>query len=257
MKLQPCDSYREKIEQYICNELNSDESRILLQHIGGCEKCRKYLNSLNEQEQKISAWVDSLQSSVQAGQDQTIERFRRMQALTPRITQTNRRFLWSYYVAAACLLIVAGFLVGRLSSSTFDTAKLQQELAEILRPQIEKQITESVVQSLRKEVISQYAKMQDNLAGQISSELKTYTEQTVVRNDIQTYRLLAELIDAIQTAQSQNQQWVLSAMDTLEKYRLEEQEKMRTDFANFAVYTGNELSRTQEQIKALSASTKN
>ena len=208
------------------------------------------------QEQKIAAWVSSLEPLVQTGQAETIERFRQMQARTPRIAKPPRRILWPCYAAAACILIAISFLVGRLSSPAIDTAKLQQELAASLRPQIETQVAESVVQSLRKEVVGQYAKMQDNIAGQISTELKAYAEQTVVRNDIQTYRLLTELIEAIQTSQSQNQQWVLSAMDTLEKCRLEDQKKMRTEFANFAVYTGNELTRTQEQLKALSTSTK-
>jgi predicted anti-sigma-YlaC factor YlaD len=256
MKPQPCEQYREKIEQYVCNELDSSQSRLFLEHIGQCPACREYLENLNRQEQKISAWVDSLNPMVETGQSETIARFRQMQAQMPQITKTPRRFLWLCYAAAACILITISFLVGRLSSPAIDTAKLQQELAASLRPQIENQVTASVVQSLRKEVVGQYAKMQDNIAGQISTELKAYAEQTVVRNDIQTYRLLAELIDAIKTSQSQNQQWVLSAMDTLEKCRLKDQTKMRSEFADFAVYTGNELTRTQEQLKMLSSDAK-
>lgn len=256
MNPKPCENYRDTIELYVCNELNVDESRALLEHISRCEVCRQYLGTLNQQEQKIAAWVDSLESSVRAGQAQTMDCFRRMQNPSPRITVVSGRFSRRWYAAAACILIAVSFLVGRLSDSSIDTAKLQQELAASLRPQIENQVTESVVQSLRKEVVSQYAKMQDNLANQISSELKTYAQQTVIRNDIQTYSLLAELIKAIQTAQSQNQQWVMSAMDTLEKSRLEDQEKMRSEFATFAVYTGSELTRTQEQLKALKTNTR-
>ena len=257
MNSKPCDNYREKIEQYVCNELNSDESKTLTEHISDCQACKLYMEALNQQDQKISDWVDSLESSVLTGQADTIERFRQMKNKPPRITVVSDRSPWLWYAAAACILIAFSFLVGRLSGSGVDTVKLQQELAASLRPQIENQVTESVVQSLRKEVVGQYAKMQDNLANQISSELKTYAEQTVVRNDIQTYRLLTELIEAIQTAQSQNQQWVLSAMDTLEKSRLQDQEQMRSEFATFAIYADNELTRTQEQLKALSSTTKN
>ncbi len=257
MSLKPCDNYKERIERYSCNELNQHEIEIMLEHIRQCDGCRQYLDALNRQEQKMAQWIDSLEPFIQAGQAQAVQQFRLMQSQTQRVAGISSRFWWMRYAAAACILIIAGFLAGRLSHPELDTANLRRELVASLRPQMETQITESVLQSLRPDIVGEYARMQDNLSKQIASELKTYAEQTIVRNDVQTYRLLAELIDAIQKAQSQNQQWVLSAMGKLEQCRLEDQEKMRTQFATFAIYTDNELTRTQEQLKALATNTKN
>jgi hypothetical protein len=249
MNSKPCDNYKERIEQYCGNELDGRDSKILLEHIRQCEGCSAYMAVLGEQDRQMAQWVEMLEPMIQAGQAEAVERFRQAQSQTQHTVGVPGRFLWVRYAAAACVLIAAGFLAGRGLRPSPDIAQLQQ--------QMERRVAESVLQSLRTDVAGQYTKMEDNLAGQISSGLKTYAEQTVVRNDIQTYRLLAELIDSIRTAQSQNQQWVLSAMNTLEQSRLKDQEKMRTQFATFAVYTDNELMRTQKQLKVLSANTKN
>jgi hypothetical protein len=257
MNLKPCDTYKERIEQYCGNELDERDSEILLEHTRQCEACRQYLDALRGQEDAITQWVESLEPTIQSGQAKTIERFRQAQSQSRHIVGAAGRFVWARYAAAACVLIAAGFLAGRGLRPSPDMAQLQRQWAAAVIPQMERQVTESVLHSLRTEVVGQYAKMEEALSGQIGSQLKVYAEQTVVRNDIQTYRLLTELIESIQQAQSQNQQWVLSAMTKLEQCRLEDQEKMRTQFATFAVYTDNELTRTQEQLKALATNTKN
>ena len=119
--------------------------------------------------------------------------------------------------------------------------------------QMQNRITASVVDTLRPEIVGEYARMQDVLSEQITLQLTDYAEQTVVRNDLQTYSLLSQLIEAIQAAQEQNQQWALSAMAALEQQRLVDQEQVRSDLVSFAVYTDKELQRTRQELESLSS----
>jgi hypothetical protein len=159
---------------------------------------------------------------------------------------------WTRYVAAASVLIVFGFLAGRAFNPSIDVDRLQKQWVATVQPQMEANITSSVVKTLRPEIVNEYAAMQDALSDQINVQLTAYAEQTIMRNDLQTYRLLTELIEAIESAQVQNQQWALTAMAELESQRLKDQQAVQNQVAVLAAYTDNEFSRTQKAIQALS-----
>ncbi|MHC4291368.1 MAG: anti-sigma factor [Planctomycetota bacterium] len=258
MKPEPCDQYRECIEQYSCGELKSGENEILLEHIQQCTACRAYLDALNDQEQKMAQWAESLEPLIETGQAQAVDRFRLMPEQTCRTAGVAfNRWRLAGYAAAACIFIAAGFLAGRGLQPSLDIDQLQQQWAATVQPQMEDRITASVVRSLQPEIVEEYGKLQDALSDQINLELKVYAEQTVTHNDTRIYQLLTGLIDAIETAQVQNQQWTLSAMAELENQQLRDKEEVYNQFATFAVYTGNELLRTQQKLEALSAKQKN
>lgn len=252
MKAKACDKYRDTIERYSCGELNAADSERLLEHIQQCAGCKDYLDTLKEQEAKMTQWAHSLEPLMEAGQAQAIERLH----LTPEpvVRKAGLQPVWRRYVgyaAAACVLIVAGFLAGQGMRPTMDMDALAQQWAASVQPQLEANITASVVETLRPEIVGEYAAMQDALSDQINSQLTAYAEQTVLRNDYQTYRLLTELIKSIQAAQVQNQQWALSAMQELEEQRLLDQQQMRSELATFAVYTDDQLQRTQQKLQEL------
>ncbi|MHC4553456.1 MAG: anti-sigma factor [Planctomycetota bacterium] len=254
MKAEPCEKYREWIKQYSCSELNPDDTETLLEHTQQCAACRASLEVLDEQEQKMAQWVKSLEPLIQTGQGQTVDRLRRMPEQTRRAAGSGlNRWRLAGCAAAACILIVAGFLAGRGQRPALDVDQLQQQWAAAIQPQMEKQVTASVLQSLRPGVVAEYAKMQDALSDQISLQLKAYAEETVAHNDVQIYQLLTGLIEAIEAAQIENQQWALSAMSELEGQRLRDQEVVHSQFVALAAYTGNELLRTQQEIEALAS----
>jgi len=58
-----------------------------------------------------------------------------------------------------------------------------------------------------------------------------------------TNQLLEELIDSINTAQTQDRQWVSAAFDQIELNRLRDNAQLTNAFANFAVQTEGELER--------------
>lgn len=252
MKPKACDKYRDHIERYSWGELNAADNERLLKHVQQCDGCKGYLDALNEQEAKMAQWAQSLEPLMEAGQAQAIERLH----LTPEpvVRKVSSLSPWRRYVgyaAAACVLIVAGFLAGQVLRPSIDMDALAQQWAASVQPQMEANITASVVETLRPEIVGEYAAMQDALSDQINMQLTAYAEQTVLHNDYQTYRLLTELIKSIQVAQVQNQQWALSAMQELEEQRLLDQQQMRSELATFAVYTDDQLQQTQRKLQDL------
>ena len=253
MNNKPCEQYHEIIEQYGCGELGEDKRKHLEEHLQECEQCQTYIEGLQTQEAGLQQWVRSLEPMIESGQADLLEQFRQLPDRHASIHKIAEHRGWLRFAIAASVLIVMGFLAGMAFRPSVDIEQLQQQWAASIQPQLEKQITDSVVQSLRPGIVDEYVKLQKALSEQISNELTTYTEQTVMRNDLQTYRLLNELIQAIESAQVKNQEWAITAMAELEKQRFLDQEAFQNQVAVLAAYTGNELFRTQKAIEALSA----
>lgn len=244
MKLNPCEKYRELIERYSENAAISEATDELTEHIKQCAGCRAYLEALSKTDKTITDWVASLEPLIENGTAEAIRRFHQLPEPQTRITAGSNRWRWLGYAAAACVLIVSGFLAGRGQGSSVGAEELAQ---------MQNRITASVVDTLRPEIVGEYAKMQNALSDQITLQLTDYAEQTVLRNDLQTYSLLTQLIEAIQAAQARNQQWALSAMQELEAQRLQDQQQVRSELAAFAAYTGSELQRTRQELESLSS----
>lgn len=250
MKPKACKKYRQLINQYIESDPHTGPTGELKEHLRECKACQAYLESFSHVDERTTAWAQSLEPLIEAGQSQTISRLRQMPQ--PYNAAPAPRWRWLGYAAAACVLLAAGFLVGRGLRPSVDMNELQQQWAATVQPQVEARVTESVLASLRPDIVNEYAKMQDTLSDQITTELKTYAEETVKYNDVQTYHLLSRLIEAIETAQLQNQQWALSAMKELDDQRLLDQQQVRSELAAFAAYTDNELLRTRKDLETLS-----
>lgn len=244
MKDKTCEKYKSFIEACSDDSAENNLTDEMREHLHTCQDCRAYREALDKSHRAMTDWVESLEPMIASGQSAAINRFRQIPQPQTRMTAGSNRWRWVGYAAAACVLLASGFLAGRGRGSSVGADELAQ---------IEDRITASVVDTLRPQIVGEYAKMQDALSEQITLQLTDYAEQTVMRNDLQTYSLLSQLIGAIQTAQAQNQQWAVSAMTELEQQRLLDQEQMRSELATFAVYTDNELQRTRQQLENLTS----
>lgn len=255
--MKPCEKYKDSIEQYSINETAYEQTKSLLEHIGTCDACRDYLESLMNQNTKIERWIESMDPFLESGQSQAVNALYKIpDGLGCKAPAFNRWHIIGYF-AAACVLITTGFMAGRGFGSSMDVEVLRQQIAESIQPQIEDCVTASVLNTLETSIPEEYSKVKTALSDQIATGLEDYTKQVVMRNDIQTYRLLAELIDAIQTAQVQNREWALTAMGALEEQRLLEQEQVRSEMAAFVVYTDQELDRTRRELQNLATNKTN
>jgi len=239
------------IEQYACGELDAEQAEALLKHARECPSCSRYLEMLHKADRVLAGWADSMEPMMESGQLRTIECLRQMPTLHMKPIQSPGRWRWPKLAAAACVLIAAGFMAGQALRPSIDMDALARQWAASAQPRMEENITASVIETLRPEIVGEYAAMQDALSDQITLQLTAYAEQTVLRNDYQTYRLLSELIKAIQAAQVRNQQWALSTMQELDQQRLLDQQQVRSELATFAIYADGQLEQTQKKLQEI------
>ena len=91
----------------------------------------------------------------------------------------------------------------------------------------------------------------------MTDQFQTCARETLTASNYQTNQRLQELIDAIAKAQAQERQWVYSALDQIERNRIQDQYQMRQGLAAFAALTGDELAKTQQKIDSLGGSDAN
>jgi hypothetical protein len=142
--------------------------------------------------------------------------------------------------AAAVLLIVAGYAVGRISSPRPpDIEKLQRAL----EPAIRSRLLGEMKQYWQLALTSSYAQLKSELSQQYRSDLNQFAAYTLAASGAATNQLLEELIESINAAQTQDRQWVSAAFEQIELNRLRDNAELSNAFAAFAVQTEGELER--------------
>jgi hypothetical protein len=138
--------------------------------------------------------------------------------------------------AAAVLLIIAGYAVGRISSP-------RQPNIEQLQATIRSRLLDEMKQYCQLALTSSYAQLKNELSQQYRSDLNQFAAYTLAASGAATNQLLEELIESINVAQTQDRQWVSAAFDQIELNRLRDNAQLTNAFANFAVQTEGELER--------------
>ena len=241
-----CEQYRKQIELYESGLLeDKQEVAWLMEHLQDCPECAARLASLEQQDRNLDDWVESLESIIAAGQEQSIQAFRAMDSPVPNANKGGFlkpvRTHWMRYAAAAAILIIAGFLAGRLSTPSVD----------------QERVVSAVLDQLRPDLAQGFAQLKEDVSADMTDQFQTYARETLAASNYQTNQQLQELIDAIAKAQVQERQWVYSALDQIERNRIQDQYQMRQGLAAFAALTGDELEKTQQKIDSLAGSDAN
>jgi hypothetical protein len=142
--------------------------------------------------------------------------------------------------AAAVLLIIAGYATGRLTSPKPPDI---EQIQDALEPAIRNRLADEMKQYLLLGLTNSYVRLKDDLTQQYRSDLNQYATQTLAASNTVTNRLLQELIESINAAQTQERQWVAAAVGQIELNRLRDNAQLTNAFANFAVQTEDELER--------------
>ena len=148
------------------------------------------------------------------------------------------------FAAAAVLLIVAGYAVGRFSAPRPPD---MEELQAALEPVIRRNLLDQIKHDFQSDLATSYVQLRDDLTEQYSRDLNQFAAYTLTASGAATNRLLEELIESISTAQTQERQWFTAAIEQVELNRLRDS----TAFANFAVHTEDELERTRQGFAQL------
>ncbi len=179
-----------------------------------------------------------------SGQPNTVTTGRRIRFIE-RLKATNS---FTKVAAAAVLLIIAGYATGRLSAPPPPDV---EQLQAALEPAIRQNLLDEMKQYWQLALVSSYVQLKDDLTQQYRSDLNQFAAYTLAASGAATNQLLEELIESINTAQTQDRQWVAAAFEQIELNRLRDNARLTNAFATFAVQTEDELQRTKQDMAQL------
>ena len=85
----PCPQMQDKVADYVLGALDTQQAEALQKHLGGCEACRQYAQSLQEQAQSLVALGRQIDADMEARRDKVIQA---LQDASPVQTGTRRLF---------------------------------------------------------------------------------------------------------------------------------------------------------------------
>ena len=176
-----------------------------------------------------------------SGQTDTVPSGRRIRFIE-RLKTPNS---FTKVAAAAVLLIMAGYATGRLLSPKPPDI---EQLRVALEPAIREKLLDEMKQYWQLGLTASYAQLKDDLSQQYRSDLNQFAAYTLAASGAATNQLLEELIESINTAQTQDRQWVAAAFEQIEFNRLQDNAQLSNAFATFAVRTEDELLRTRQNM---------
>ena len=179
-----------------------------------------------------------------SGQSNTVTAGKRIWFIK-RLKATNS---FTRVVAAAVLLIIAGYATGRLSTPRGPDA---EQLQAALEPAIRQNLLDEMRQYWQLALVSSYVQLKDDLTQQYRRDLSRFAIQTLAASNAVTNELLTELIESINVAQTEDRQWVAAAFEQIELNRRQDNAQLSNAFVTFAVRTEDELQRTQQNMVKL------
>ena len=144
------------------------------------------------------------------------------------------------FAAAAVLLIVVGFIAGRLFSPGRNIEALQASLETAVTQNVLAQINEQ----WQKEYARNYTQIKDDLSRQMSEEMAELTEQTLAASSNITEQRMKELIQLIEAARVKDRQWIAAALEQIELNRRQDNARIGS-LVTFAAQT-NQLKRIEQ-----------
>lgn len=243
MNINPCPNHKTDIEAYCCGHLSLAQAAALQEHLSGCSPCSRYHDMLIQQDKQLTAWADSLDSRIQAGQDSLLQRLRDKEVHPAPTTQPWRyRFIWQ--AAAAVVLIASGFFSARLFQPAISKEQLFAEWSQTIQPQMEQKLADAVARQLRPELLQ----MRNDLANQMTTQINEASAQSVALSQAMNAKLIREFADAVQSAQNRDRLVVSDALLRLEEKRLQDKKQTQKAVTSLALATGEEIARTRRQL---------
>ena len=150
--------------------------------------------------------------------------------------------------AAAILFISVGYAAARLTTPRPPDI---EQIRAALEPTIRENLLKETKQYLQLGLANCYVQLKDDLHQQYRQDLSQVAVQTLALSNSATNQLLEQLIEAINTAQTQDRQWVTTAIEEVELNRRRDNALFSNAFMNFATQTEDELQRTKQGLNKL------
>lgn len=148
------------------------------------------------------------------------------------------------FAAAAVLLVVAGYAVGRVSAPR--PPDIEQLLA-VLEPAIRRNVVAQLRNDLQSGLATCYDRLSDELGRQHSEDMARFASQTLEASNTVTSELLRAVIENINTAQTEDRKLFAAAIERIEL----ERRRDTAALASVAVQTEDKVQRMQQGMAQL------
>ena len=152
------------------------------------------------------------------------------------------------YAAAAVLLIVAGYAVGRVSAPQPPDI---EELQSVLEPAIRRNVVDQLRKDLNAGLTTCYDQLTEDLERRHNQNMLQLATHIMEASSSVTNERLGDLVESINTVKAEERQWFTRALERIDSERLRDKELLSTALVNFAIQTGDELKRTQQGVAQL------
>ena len=239
----PCPQMQDKVADYVLGALDAQQAEALQEHLGHCEACQQYAQSLREQAQSLAAFGRRLEIDMEARRDRVIEA---LQDVSPVETRTRRIFPsvggFLRMSVAAALVLGAGVMIGRATAPRpVDVEQLRTDLqASIvasLKPAVQESISAEVDRRLESGLAANEASLRDELAEQLRGDLQLFAAQFTAGSDRRMDKRFAEFAQLIEEARLKDRQQVAKALDRIEQNRVRDKAQFGTGLQSVAALT--------------------
>lgn len=201
------------------------------------------------------------QQAPQAVIEQTLRRLGKAASATEACEPAEHRriFIGQHTIRlllASAALIAIGFSIGRLSKQ--DPVNLEN-IGELLTPSvaaaIEPVIRDRLIDEMRRHyqvaLAATYVKLKEELTEQYRDDLNRFALHTLAASNATTNRLLAEVIESIDTAQTEDLRRIAKALHQIEFNRIQDRTQLAAGLQTLASRTETELTRTRREFVQL------
>jgi len=196
---------REEWVPYVFGESNAQAHRHLSAHLDVCSECRAEVQAWKKSLNRLDAW--------------------KVPAAPRQLRLLGHAINWA---AAAAVVLLVGFGVGRVSATKVDLVKVRTAI----EPQIRQEVSQQVERIIR-------------------AELARNASATVAASSQQTEQALAALAKALQEARAEDNRAVSAALKRLETQTFAQFVALKKDLDTVAMNTDASLRDTAQQLVQL------
>ena len=233
----PCPQMQDKVADYVLGALDAQQAEALQEHFAGCEACRQYAQSLQEQAQALVALGCRIDADLETRRDKVVEA---LQDVSPVQTSTRRLFPpvggFLRMSVAAVLVLGAGVIIGRATTPRpVDVEQLRSDLqasiAAALKPTVQESILAEVDQRLKSGLAANEASVRDKLGEQLRGDLQLFTTEFTAGSEQQMEKRFTEFLRLVEQARLKDRLQVVRALEQLEQNRYRDRTQIQTSLA--------------------------
>ncbi|MHC4123550.1 MAG: anti-sigma factor family protein [Planctomycetota bacterium] len=215
----------EQLMEYLYGELDSKQRRKLEDHLEQCSECQANIRDFQSVMAELDKWKLPTKTKVI-----------RMPLNIPTLAK---------WAVAAVILIAGGYIGGLLSAPDY-------AISDSMMASLGSAIKQDVLEQLRPELQSAFAKSNTQLKNELSQQLQQclyeFANQTLNASSTITKQMLVEVVETIDEVQAQQHRQLVDTLKEIEKNQLDNDSELRDGLVNLANYTTNELQNTKQEV---------